>query len=260
MRDSSMRLRPLPRAIVLGATLSALSAVVAAAPPVLTAAWRTEAIVVDGLSNEWPQPVALERGPSVSVLNDNEFLYLLVTTTDPQIGHLLSTGLIVWLDPAGGKSQSFGVRIAGPEERPLRGASDVPPDFSSGVITNVLDRFDLLGPGKNQRRLVDMTPAMGMEFATGLTEKMITYELKLPLKKSAERLYAAGAAPGATVGLGIATPEAPRDRGRRGPLVGDSGIIGGSPYHGGGFAPFKEDDKDQKPLEIWTPVKLATEK
>ena len=93
----------------------------------------------------------------------------------------------------------------------------------------VLDRFDVLGPGQNQRRLVDLTPELGIELASSLAESEVAYELKIPLEKTWSRTYAVGATPGRTIGLGIATPEEPVSRGQSPRLVGDSGFIGGNP-------------------------------
>ena len=111
---------------------------------------------------------------------------------------------------------------------------------------------------------MDLTPALGIELASGAGDSVVIYELKLPLKKTAARTYAVGAGPGSTIGLGIATPTSPRDLGKRPALVGSSGMIGGNPYYGGagggGFAPYREDDRGTKPLEIWTTLKLAQAK
>jgi hypothetical protein len=126
----------------------------------------------------------------------------------------------------------------------------------------VLDRFDLLGPGKNQRRLVDVTPDLGIEIASGVRAGEVIYEAKIPLAVSATHTYAIGTSPGRTIGLGLATPERPADRSRRQPLVGSSGFIGGLPpigpgYGGTGWAPYRERP-DSKPLNVWTTLQLAS--
>jgi hypothetical protein len=249
------------RPLVTCALVCALALVVAAAPPGLTSTWRTHAVNIDGMASEWPKLESIARGPEVGAVNDEEFLYLAVSTNDDAIRPLLETGLIVWLDPNGAKAQTFGVWVPGPVLRALPGANPAPPSDSSptGISTRTLDHFDLLGPGKSQRRLVDLTAALGIELASGTQENKLIYELRIPLTKTAERLYAVGAGPGRTIGLGIATPEAPKDRsGRREPLVGSSGYIGGNPYHGGGFAPYRERQESVKPLDVWTTVRLAT--
>jgi hypothetical protein len=240
----------------------ALIAVVVAAPAGLTSAWRTETVTVDGLSSEWQKLEPLDRGPSVGAVNDGEFLYVVIAARDPESIAYLSTGLILWLDASGRRAETFGLRIAGVEQPPLPGMTPTAP-VSSGpasISTTVLDRFDVLGPGRNQRRLVDLTPELGIEIASSRAETEVAYELKIPLQKTASRTYAIGAAPGRTIGLGVATPEAPVGRGQRPRLVGDSGSIGGNPWYGGGFAKYREDDGKRKPLEIWTTLSLAAAK
>jgi hypothetical protein len=236
-----------------------LFAAVVAAPAGLTSPWRTGAVTVDGLSSDWRTLEPLERGPAVGAVNDGEFLYLVVSARDPESIAHLSTGLIVWLDPAGRRGETFGLRLGGVEQPPLPGMTPTaPPTASSASIsTTVLDRFDVLGPGRNQRRLVDLTPELGIEIASSRAENEVAYELKIPLQKTSSRIHAIGVAPGRTIGLGIATPEAPVGRGQRPRLVGDSGSIGGNPWYGGGFAKYREDDGRRKPLEIWTTLSLA---
>ena len=236
-----------------------LCAAIVAAPAGLTSGWMAEPVAVDGLSSEWPKLEPLERGPLVGAVNDTDYLYLVVVARDPDSIPYLAGGLIVWLDPAGRRAETFGVRLEGVEQPPLPGmnpnaAATATP---TGISTTVLDRFDVLGPGKNQRRLVDVSPELGIAMASSHSENEIAYELKIPLQKTSSHPYAIGAAAGRTIGLGIATPESPASRGQRPRLVGDSGMIGGDPWYGGGFAKYREDDGRRKPLEIWTTLTLA---
>ena len=236
-----------------------LLAVVVAVPAGLMSRWRTEAVTVDGLSADWQAPELLDRGVTVGAVNDGEFLYLVVSAKDPESIAYLSTGLIVWLDPGGRRAETFGLRIAGVEQPMLPGMTPIAPAAGpAGISTTVLDRFDVLGPGKNQRRLVDLTPELSIEIASSRAETEVAYELKIPLQKTSSRTYAVGVAPGRTIGLGIATPAAPVGRGQQPRLVGDSGFIGGDPWYGGGFAKYREDDGKRKPLEIWTTMSLAS--
>ncbi len=176
-----------------------LLAVVVAAPAGLTSRWRTEAVTVDGLSAEWQAPELLDRGVTVGAVNDGEFLYLVVSAKDPESIAYLSTGLIVWLDPGGRRAETFGLRIAGVEQPVLPGMTPIAPAAGpAGISTTVLDRFDVLGPGKNQRRLVDLNPELGIEIASSRAETEVAYELKIPLQKTSSRTYAVGVAPGRT--------------------------------------------------------------
>jgi hypothetical protein len=255
------RVREAARGLGVGLSLAAtlLSIAVLAAPAPVRSAWRTQPIAVDGLSADWTNTESLERGPAVGAVNDDEFLHLVVSSKDPAVGGPLLTGLIVWIDPAGRRAQTFGIRVPGVEMAPLPGMTPAASaNASPGVIsTKVFDRFDVLGPGQNQRRLVDITPGLGVELASGYSDSDVTYELKIPLQKTVTRMYAVGAGPGRTVGLGIATPEAPRNAGARQRLVGSDGFIGGHPWFAGGFASYREPDGRTKPVEVWTTLTLA---
>ena len=236
-----------------------LCAAVVAVPAGFTSGWKADAVAVDGLSAEWPKLEPLDRGPFVGAVNDADYLYLMVAAKDPQSIPYLAEGLIVWLDPAGRRAETFGLRLPGVEQPPLPGMT---PNAAApaSISAKVLDRFDVLGPGKNQRRLVDLSPDLGIELASSHSENEIAYELKIPLQKTSSHPYAVGAAAGRTIGLGIATPESPAGRAQRPRLVGDSGMIGGDPWYGGGFAKYREDDGRRKPLEIWTTLTLAVSK
>jgi hypothetical protein len=217
----------------------------------------SRAIVIDGLTADWATLNAIARGPNVGASNDEEFLYLAIAAREPQLLPPFATGVILWIDPAGRRSETFGIRLPGVLQPLLPGmnqAADLP--ATGAFSTKTLDRFDVLGPGENQRRLVDLTPELGLEIASGYSETEIIYELKMPLAKTASRLIAVGAAPGRTIGLGIATPESPHET-RPQRLVGSDGFIGGHPFFGGGFASFREPDGRVKPVEVWTTLALA---
>jgi hypothetical protein len=240
----------------------ALSAALLAAPPPLVSAWRSAAIAIDGAVDEWPALETLENKVSAAAANDSEFLYLAVSGGTTVTRALLATGLIVWLDPSGGKGQNFGIWMQGLEPPALPGATpDAPRQPAAGWSGHTLTQFDLLGPNKNQRRLIDSEATLGIELATGTDQSALVYELKVPLQGSAQHKYAVNAKSGATIGIGLATPQSPRERSSRPTMVGSGGMIGGNPYlggaNGGGFADFGEPDERMKPLQIWTTIKLA---
>jgi hypothetical protein len=252
----------LPQSLI-AALLAIPAAIVIGAPAGLMSTWRTSPVTIDGITDEWSKLETMDGGPAVAVMNDRDSLYLAVMTNDRKVRGLLATGLILWFDASGGKAQTLGLRISGTEAPLLPGMTERPASNSSaaGLSSDVLDRFDLLGPGKSQRRLVDLKDAPGVELAIGSDSDTIAYEVKVPLASAPGRVFAVGAKSGATIGLGVATPEAPRER-NKGPLVGsDNGFIGGSPYgagaNGGGFAAYAEPDGRVKPLNLWTTVKLA---
>lgn len=242
-----------------------------AADPVLTARWRDAAVMVDGSAEEWPGLERVGTGPVVGVQNDGTTLYLAVASNDETVRLQLATGLIVWLDNTAKKAQTFGVRVEGLTRRPLPGAN---PDPSAADVLNQdralnrLDEFDLLGPARNQRRLIDEPAAVNVALASGVENGMIVYEIALPLEKTAATPHAVGAKPGATLSLGIETPTDPRGPRQRSrldnpmstyPRVNDpyGGYFNPPPPPGGG-GPRPPREVEIKPLKvIWTLVRLA---
>jgi hypothetical protein len=67
------------------------------------------------------------------------------------------------------------------------------------------DVIGVLGPGKNDAQLVPIDEAGGIEARVGVHEDLMVYELKVPLKRSAEHPYAPNIEPGQTVRLEIET-------------------------------------------------------
>jgi hypothetical protein len=234
----------------------------AASDPAFTSTWLDPGLTVDGSVRDWSEFGRLDRGPAIAFRNDSNSLVVAVTTSDP--------GLL-WLDPSGKRTFDFGVRIPGPFRRALPGANpDGPPAAEAASSTTRLDQFDIMGPGRNARRLVDLEPALGVEVATGLDEGAIVYEVRLPLQKSPAHPYATGAAPGGTIAVGLETPALPRirdgrDRENRGGS-GFSGGVGGMQGSGmgsggmppGGNSP-RENDDPPKPFKlVWMTTKLAS--
>jgi hypothetical protein len=244
-----------------------------AADPTLTAGWREAAVVVDGSAEEWPSLERVGTGPVVGAQNDGTTLYLAVASNDATVRLQLATGLIVWLDNTAKKAQTFGVRVEGLTRRPLAGAN---PDPNAADVLNRdralnrLEAFDLLGPVRNQRRLIEDASAVNIALASGVEDGTIVYEIALPLEKTAATPHAVGAKPGTTLSLGIETPTDPRGPRQRSrldnpmntnPWVNDpyGGYFSPPPPPGGG-APRPPKEVEIKPLKvIWTLVRLAAD-
>jgi hypothetical protein len=123
------------------------AAVVSADDP-LVSQWKPEGLRIDGAITDWPAQTFISKEVAALVVNDAQDLYVLVATSDSAvITQLTRAGLIVYLDPKGGKGRTFGVRIpplgsrlSPGNARPGRG--DEPP---------LLTYFDVLGPGDDCR-------------------------------------------------------------------------------------------------------------
>jgi len=246
------------------------------ADPVLLSTWRHTPITIDGAVSDWTKLDRVDRGPPVALQNDAGSLYLAVAASEPEVRQQLATGLVVWFDPKSRKEQGSGLRIPGMVRRSLPGAAPEGPAADAmgrESSARTLDQFDWLGPSKSQRKLVDLTPAIGVAIASGTAEGVLAYEISLPLRPSTEHPYAVDAAPGSTIEIGFETPSDPpmhegrgtgggmsgRGGGTGGPR-GGAGGHGGSP--GGGVPPRQGGftaGQSVKPMRlVWVSVKLAS--
>lgn len=255
-------------AFVISTVLAAVHASATAGPDEgLVATWLTQPVSVDGSLLEWPDLHRVGTGPMVGARNDADALYLAIASNDVTVRQQIATGVIVWFDRAGGKGQTFGLWLEGVSPRPLAGAT---PDPSSNgldrIAQNQLDQVDVLGPAKNQRRLIDRPGDIGLALASGIEDRSVVYEMKVPLARTTATPQAVDAKPGAIIGIGIETPADPKPPKRRdgleNPMSTNPWVI--NPY-GGYFNPPPTNSADRekpavfKPLKLlWTTVRLAT--
>jgi hypothetical protein len=85
--------------------------------------------------------------------------------------------------------------------------------------------FELLGPGKDDRRRIEVAAETGIEVAGSLREGVLSFEIKVPLAAGQSYLNSLSASAGQTLGLGLESPELERPEG--GPRGGRPGGIGG---------------------------------
>jgi hypothetical protein len=226
-------------------------------------------MVVDGSIADWARLVRIDDGPVVAVSNDAATLFLAVASNDVLVREQLATGLVVWVDSTARERQTFGLRLEGLAPRPIAGTtSSVPTNDLSDRVLNPLEEFDLLGPARLQRRLIDDPASVGMALASGVEDGMVVYELQVPLETTGSTPHAVGTKPGGTLALGLETPASPRPARSRNrldnpmttnPWVQDPWGYGGyftqpPPPPGGRPRPPREF----KPMKLmWTTVTLA---
>lgn len=267
--------RALVRSLVLAATLGCgvfglMLDAVRAQDATLSASWRGTEVTVDGSIRDWNSLTRVGAGPAVAVQNDDSALYIAIASNDPTVRVQLATGAIVWIDPSARRRQTFGLRLEGLTPRPIAGATSVPANDLSDSVLNPLPAFDLLGPARLQRRLIDDAGAIGIALASGVEDGTIVYELKVPLAKNDAAPQAVGARPGTTVSLGIETPADPRptrsgrnrldDPTNTNPWLdpwGYGGYFSTPPPPPGGRPRTQQDEF--KPMKlVWATVRLAT--
>jgi hypothetical protein len=173
------------------ATLAAalLVAACASTPAVPLAVPRAaNAIVVDGLANEWEGIPTLYLESSVRVLGaarDGENLFLMFRYSDSRLEERLDReGVMLWLDAGGQRARSFGIRYGGVPGRPpgrphgrgseaspeRRGAP--PPERGSGGFTLVRGE---------EKEIVPPAADRGAVATTARAEGSSCFELRIPL-------------------------------------------------------------------------------
>jgi hypothetical protein len=243
-------------------------------PQRIDSRWRDRDIAVDGNQNEWPGPLARvddKVAISVAAVNDGQFLYLVLSASDPATRmQILRQGLILWFDPKGGDKKHFGLKfpVGVPLEEIDRGRDgrqrrSQPSGTGEAAGPEVTDRLEVYGPKKGDARSFVSTMAPGIAVKIGLIEGFLVYELKIPIQAGPDLPYAIEAKPGALIGFGLETPKIDKPEGEGG--GGMSGMGGGSmggrgrgmggrgggARGGGGFEP-------PKPMKTWATIQLAS--
>ncbi len=245
----------------------------AASVPERVSTWRDRDIRVDGSDEEWrgeELPVKGEKF-SLGIMNDADWLYLCLPTkedgTKTTIGLM---GIVVWLERQSGKKQTFGVHFPVPNPPGARGPRrPLPPAPSGGGDKEApaegqgpqvpgQDVVGILGPGKNDARLVPIDQAGGIEGRVGVHGDLMVYELRIPLHRTPENPYSPELRPGDTVRLKIET--APLRGGPYGPGSIGGVIVPGGPGWGVsvGGAGWPRKPMVVDPIEMKMDLRLAT--
>jgi len=198
-----------------------LVSVAASERPKFESRLRDGAITVDGKYDDWYGTLApFEAAPvAVQFLNDSEFLYMRITASaSAERMQIVRQGFTVWFDPAGGTKKHFGIRYpvvergSGPEEGGYGGygggrrGGGAGREREGGNPDQIVgDRIDVLGPKKDDARMLTRDHAPGLDVAIRSEQGTLQYELKVPLLKSADHPYAIEAVAGKPVGFGLET-------------------------------------------------------
>ncbi len=250
--------KPAMAPMVVAAIVAATAIGMAAAPPALKSAWRDRDLKIDGLNDEWQDHTTyMQDGQlSIGVQNDGEFLYAVISSSEPRRRLQLLGGLTLWIDPGGKKKETFGIVVPGVGQADIGMAGGMRPrgqgrgegagegrEGEGGEQRDqaaLLERlnepvtwFELVGPGKDDLRRLELKAVSDIEISRGVRQGMVTYELKIPLVHSDAHEYGIGTAAGRIVGIGLTTPK--REAGQRGGRGGaGSGGRGGGIGGGGG--------------------------
>ena len=255
--------------------------------PELVSQWRGgRGVVIDGNDDEWQNARHLLENENLvyGIFNDAKYLYLYFNLSDrTRQMQIARSGLTVWLDGGGGKGKAFGVRYPlamtqddMPEGRPevsgggRGGRSGEPfrgggPSGDPAQLARLMEKlvarrdFEILGPLEDQRTRSSGLNTAGIEVAASWSNGRLVYELKVPLARGDEYMYAVGARADKPLGLGLEARMpyigAGMGMGRRDEMGGMGGGMrrgrggGRSGWPGGSFQP--------EPLELWAKLRLA---
>ncbi|UCG53017.1 MAG: hypothetical protein JSW58_05535 [Candidatus Latescibacterota bacterium] len=250
----------------------------------LDSCWRATDVTIDGDNNEWGECVTYieDKDLAVGVMNDDEFVYVLLTTADREVQRQVTlSGLTVWLDVANDKKKDFGIRFplgvrgGDPPER-IREMTERPDPAE--MLKRLEERiasmkeFEVIGPHAGNLRLMDMSETNTIAVALSQIKGTFVYELKMPLRRETDYLYGLGVDPGVTIGIGLESPEFKVGNLRErmggemrggGPLGGvpgggGGGRRGGGPPGMGGMRPGGGAVDRPDPFDVWATVQLAT--
>lgn len=247
----------------------------------LESKWADREITVDGKLDEWRENLVVPKNSHVGIgfMNDGSNLYLTLTTMDRNsIMQALTRGFTVWIDPKGGKNQRFGIRypVGGGVvglRRMMKDREQNQRDFDF-FIQDLLSRqkeIEVIGPGKDQIARFGINNTAGIDVMASYEKGVFAYEMKIPLRRSIENLFAVNVKPGKKIGVGFTTPEIDQSSMRnkmgsrpgggmsgRPPSGGKGGREGGMGGRGGGRPSGGMERNMPEAMEIWTKVILSS--
>ncbi|MFA9454613.1 MAG: hypothetical protein ACERK6_11945 [Candidatus Aminicenantaceae bacterium] len=251
--------------------------------------WLTEPITIDGDSSDWRGALYYLKDDkaSVGIRNDRENLYVCLITQDPTLSRqALNLGLILWIDPAGGKEKLFGINYPiGARENfrlgPGRDPEGLDPEQMQEELRNTslesLHELRFLDAEGQELDRLELEQLEGMEIAVETSRGIFVYELRIPLISDQRLPFVLAVQAGQTIGIGLEIPKVDREEmrqsmgggngegppgggtgGRSGGGMGGMGGRGGGGKGGrpgGGRENFDQDLLKGK--KIWSKIHLA---
>ena len=189
----------------------------------ITSRWRDREITIDGLNTEWHDSLTAldDKGTSVGVFNDSEYVYIgIVTTREDLRNQIMRGGLTLWFDRDGNSDKKFGIHY------PLGfiGRNDEPPGGRGGEASGEGDRdslgeglgnarrspmeasndLEILGPKDEDRHRMTIAEAGGIDARFHVSHDSLVYEMKVPLDNGVHP-FGIGTKYGALIGIGAET-------------------------------------------------------
>jgi len=207
--------------------------------------WRKQNIVIDGNDSDWGNSLVPSGkiNASVGIVNDSEYLYICLSTMDPEVENkILGAGLTLWFQGSDNSNNKFGVCYP----MGMRGNSMPPSDENIRPGDGVFDPSKMLETllksetsvelinGNNDTIKIPVSELKDIHVKVALNDGKLVYELKMPLNQKHSTTYALNAGTGSTIRVSIESGTTNRN-GFMPPGGGFGMPPGGDEGPGGGF-------------------------
>jgi hypothetical protein len=150
--------------------------------------WKDREIVIDGDDGEWDESRYIIKKENIvaGVMNDDEFLYFCIYTTDPQMSQkILRQGLMIWLNAEGTKKKGYGIRY--PLQMSLqdikqRSDQDRYSEAHKDFVGHITEKLEIVGPDENIASRYSLHELKGLELSMKNMNGVLVYEIKIPLR------------------------------------------------------------------------------
>ncbi len=244
--------------------------------------WLENNINIDGLITDWEEIPVISTDDdntfNFKLCNDNDYLYMTFYSRDINLGgQIKKKGVKLWVDSTGGKNKKRGLLFSGGPEMSKMRDSTLPEVRSKGKemrLTGGNRSMDMESMGKDKFAVIndngdsdpiskDGTNGPAIEY--GISNGILIYELKIPLRFKRLESFAIRANPGDEISFcleiqGGGKPEGMRGghRPEGGPPGGRNMPQGGGGGSGGGPPRGERPPGNSQKKEIWIKIHLAS--
>jgi Tfp pilus assembly protein PilZ len=220
-----------------------------------TAGFQSQPITIDGSDKDWKRPLPYSISSekvSYSITNDNEYLYILLETKNPQQQQkIIQGGMTVWVNTSAEKSESNAVGIGYPLETRVDHDRQImeearPDRYKSNKPVTLEDKreyalYGFAGDSTGSYTYGDDDNPQGVKMRMDYTnDGDLIYEAALPLKTLYPNHASSSSYAAKSVAVGIFIEGLPpdaqvaRDGGGGGPAIGVGGGVGFGSFGSGG--------------------------
>jgi hypothetical protein len=176
-----------------------------------TSQWRDSTVAIDGSASEWDNYIQyrpdINANVGLGIVNDEDYLYLCLTAEDrATVSKIIKAGLTFTFESPTYKGKPFGIHFPlGMEMKGEKGDTTA----TKVRVEASLQMLALLGPGQKDTTVMSVMQADSLGVMVRVTPSIeqCTYELKVPLKRTASTPYAISAGQDSVVSVTFETGE-----------------------------------------------------